>query len=52
MIYQVDPAMIAVGLAIFAWVVRVDRKITKFEAWFKSCKTCRENVHPNGDYKK
>jgi len=52
MISPFDPIIVVVGVGIFAWIVRVDRKITKFETWFKSCKTCRENVHPNGGGKK
>jgi len=52
MILPFDGIATAFGVLIFAWIVRVDRKITKFETWFKSCKTCRENVHPNGNGKK
>lgn len=51
MTFNLDPGLIVVGIAIFGWIFRVDRKITKLETWFKSCKTCRQNVHPNGDEK-
>lgn len=48
MTFNIDPSVIALGFGMFAWVFRVDRKITKLEAWIKACKTCRDNVHPNG----
>lgn len=47
MTFNVDPVIGSIGIAIFSWIFRVDRKITKLEAWIKACKTCRENVHPN-----
>jgi len=51
MTYNIDPVTVAVGLGIFGWIFRVDRKITKLETWFKSCKTCRQNVHPDNPEK-
>lgn len=47
MTFNLDPVVTSLGIVIFSWIFRVDRKITKIETWIKACKTCRENVRPN-----
>jgi len=51
MTLNVDPVTVAVGLAIFGWIFRVDRKLTKLETWIKSCSYCRESLKPNDERK-
>ncbi len=44
MTLNIDPGTITIGIFIFAWIVRVDRKITKLETWIRSCKYCRDSL--------
>lgn len=44
MTVNVDPVTITISAFAFAWIFRVDRKITKIETMLNDCMFCRKSL--------